>query len=341
MPEVSLSDWDDFTRTIPHIHLLQTSAWGELKKAFGWDCRYILDDDRSPHFGAQVLFKKLPLGISIAYIPKGPVFASIEETRDQSSWKVFSSCLNQVCRRKKAIFVLVEPDLWLQEAKEIPAGFQLAEQSIQPRQTITVDLADSEDIILKRMKQKTRYNIRLATKKGVIVSRSDDISAFHRMMMATSKRDAFGIHSLEYYQTTYKLFHPSGHCELFLASYQNEPLAGLMAFAQGKRAWYFYGASSDVNRDYMAPYLVQWQAMRWAKSLGCTEYDLWGIPDESEEVLEEEFSQRKGDLWGVYRFKRGFGGEIKRSAGPWMIVYESVLYSLYRGWLKFKRQSLA
>jgi lipid II:glycine glycyltransferase (peptidoglycan interpeptide bridge formation enzyme) len=101
---------------------------------------------------------------------------------------------------------------------------------------------------------------------------------------------------------------------------------------QGKRATYLYGASSNTHRDAMPTYLIQWEAMRWARAQGCTEYDLWGVPDASPQTLEAEFTERSEGLWGVYRFKRGFGGELRRSAGPWDRVYNRPLYNLYRWW---------
>jgi lipid II:glycine glycyltransferase (peptidoglycan interpeptide bridge formation enzyme) len=183
------------------------------------------------------------------------------------------------------------------------------------------------------MKQKTRYNVRLARKKGVVVKSSADLESFYRLMLVTSQRDAFGVHDLEYYRKAYELFHPKGECVLLLAEYQGEPLAGIMVFTHGKRAWYFYGASSNQHRDRMPTYLLQWEAMRWAKSQGCSTYDLWGVPDFDLETLEADFTRRSDGLWGVYRFKRGFGGGLQRSRGSWDRVYKPSLYSLYRMWI--------
>ena len=103
-----------------------------------------------------------------------------------------------------------------------------------------------------------------------------------------------------------------------------------MVFAHGDRAWYFYGASSDEHRNLMPTYLVQWEAMRWARHQGCREYDLWGIPDADAQTLEAQFTERADGLWGVYRFKRGFGGELRRAPDPWERVYNPLLYRLYR-----------
>jgi lipid II:glycine glycyltransferase (peptidoglycan interpeptide bridge formation enzyme) len=102
-----------------------------------------------------------------------------------------------------------------------------------------------------------------------------------------------------------------------------------MVFAHGKRAYYLYGASTDEERNRMPTYLLQWEAIKWARSKGAEEYDLWGVPDEDEEILEENFEKRSDGLWGVYRFKRGFGGDVKRAAQALDRVYMPLLYKLY------------
>jgi len=122
---------------------------------------------------------------------------------------------------------------------------------------------------------------------------------------------------------------------LLVAEYQGEPLAALMVFARGRRAWYFYGASTGKHRNKMPTYLLQWEAIRWAKARGCTEYDLWGVPDADGETLEAQFTQRRDGLWGVYRFKRGFGGVLRR-APVWDRVYRPLLYHAYLAYLRRK-----
>jgi lipid II:glycine glycyltransferase (peptidoglycan interpeptide bridge formation enzyme) len=183
------------------------------------------------------------------------------------------------------------------------------------------------------MKQKTRYNIRLAEKKEIRIIESNRVDIFNELMHATGERNAFGIHEDCYYQRAYELFKPDGLCTLLLAMYEDNPLAGLMVFKHGKRAWYLYGASNDQERNRMPTYLLQWAAMQWAKRQGCEEYDLWGIPDAPEDVLEKDFTSRNDGLWGVYRFKRGYGGEIKRTAGAWDKVYNTPLYLAYRTYM--------
>jgi lipid II:glycine glycyltransferase (peptidoglycan interpeptide bridge formation enzyme) len=321
---VDPAGWDRFLTAYPDAHLLQTSAWGELKAGFGWRAERIAVGET----GAQVLFRRLPLGLSLAYIPKGPL---------GPDWRSLWPLVDDLCKARRAILLKVEPDLWEESSGSLGVhlpGFQPDGIPVQPRRTLVVSLEGDEAAWLARMKPKTRYNIRLAERKGVAVKPSSDVESFHRMMQITGSRDGFGVHSLEYYRCAYQLFQPSGAVQLFLADYQGSPLAGLMAFKAGRRAWYFYGASGEEERNRMPAYLLQWEAMRWAASQGCSEYDLWGVPDEEEDTLEAQFETRSDGLWGVYRFKRGFGGALKRGAATWERVYIPPLYRLYRWWAR-------
>jgi len=324
----SLTEWNEFIQSHPDTHLLQSGEWGELKSRFGWQAVRII----SGTVGAQVLFRKLPAGRHIGYLGKGPVGGSIEPLMPE---------LDAITRQYRSIFLKVEPDGWQDQTSEDSQAFQagwIPSKPIQPQRTVMVSLQGSEDEILSRMKQKTRYNIRLAQRKGVTIRADSDLAAFHAMMKQTGERDRFGVHSQAYYQAAYDLFYPSGSCELFTAFYNENPLASLMVFARGKTAWYLYGASSNEMRNLMPTYLLQWQAMLWAKEKGCLGYDLWGIPDMEESTLEDNFTQRESHegLWGVYRFKRGFGGDILRSRGAYDRVYSSGLYALYQSFTRLR-----
>jgi peptidoglycan pentaglycine glycine transferase (the first glycine) len=323
----TLSEWNLFIDAHPEAHLLQSGLWGELKSAFGWKARWII----GPECGAQVLFRALPGGFTIGYIPKGPV---------GRHWKELLPEIDALCRDEKAIFVKVEPDLW--EEKEELAIFEAKgwkqSRPIQPRRTIFIAIDGDEEEILASMKQKTRYNIHLAEKKGIEIRSTDNLSIFQEMMAITGKRDGIGVHVQAYYQKAYDLFQKTGKCNLLFAYFEDQPIAGIMIFAQGKTAWYMYGASTDIERNRMPTYLLQWEAIRWAKSKGCTEYDLWGIPDLSEDELEKAFTGKESHqgLWGVYRFKRGFGGTILRSIGAWDRIYFPSLYQIYMQVMKIR-----
>jgi peptidoglycan pentaglycine glycine transferase (the first glycine) len=326
-PAISTADWDVFLEGNPQTHLLQTSPWGELKAAFGWDVAHLTHSQA----GAQVLFYRMPLGLKLAYIPKGPI----------GSW--FTDLLPELdafCRDYGAFALKIEPDLIWDEgfARMLQnEGFQASPHEVQPRRTLVLDIDSDEDTIIGRMHQKTRYNIRLASRKGVTVRPWDDPLAFGRMLRKTAARAEFGAHIPGYFERAYKLFHPQGACEIFLAEFESQPLAALQVFARGERAWYFYGASTTYHRSRMPTYLLQWEAIRWAKSLGCRQYDLWGVPDAPLDQLEEQFTERSDGLWGVYRFKRGFGGDLVRSMGAWDRPYNRAIYALYRLLIRLRR----
>jgi lipid II:glycine glycyltransferase (peptidoglycan interpeptide bridge formation enzyme) len=298
--------------------------------------------------GAQVLTRRLPAGLGrLAYVPKGPLV----DWADEEQVSALLAALDHTARSQGAIALMVEPDLPDEAThRERLRSFGLRPSplgSLQPRRTIVVDISPDEDAVLRTivvdispdedavlaaMKSKTRYNVRLAGRKGVTVrdATEADLPTFHALTAATGARDRFGIHATAYYEAAYGLFVPQGWARLLLAEVEGEPVAAVMVFALPPRAWYFYGASGNVHREKMPTYLLQWEAMRWAKSLGCTTYDLWGVPDEDRETLEVEFAQRRDGLWGVYRFKRGFGGQLVRSVGAWDQVYTPLRYQLYR-----------
>jgi peptidoglycan pentaglycine glycine transferase (the first glycine) len=331
MAVISLTEWDTFLSNISNPHILQTPAWGRLKADFGWQLVHVA----SRISGAQILIKRIIPGINFAYIPKGPV---------GKDWDQLWPEVDDICRKHHCAFLKVEPDVWENEDRApndghhpVPAGFISNQHSIQPLRTLIVDLTMDEAHLLGRMKQKTRYNINLALKKNIIISPQNELDSFYDLMKITGQRDQFGIHSLAYYQRAYQLFHGNDQCQLLLAEYNRQPISALIVFRIGNRAWYFYGASSNLQRDKMPNYLLQWEAIRWAKSQGCIQYDLWGVPDTDHNTLEANFASRKDGLWGVYRFKRGFGGRLMRGQGPWDRVYNPYLYRLYSIWLKYRK----
>jgi len=314
--------WDRWVSSDPRGHLLQTWAWGELKGAFGWTpVRVAIERDGSLAAGAQVLYRRVgPL--SIGYIPKGPVLIEEEGEAVELLWQTIQRC----SRRMRAIMLKVEPEWRDEDASRhnwwASWGLRASADCVQPRRTIMVDIAPAESDILARMKPKWRYNIHLSERKGVEVREgsADDLTVFYDLMRVTGERDHFGIHSPAYYRRAWELFAPSGRAVLFMAYHQGQPLAGLMAYAFNGQAWYMYGASSNEYRHLMSNHQLQWRAMRWAKGKGCTQYDLWGIPDADPRDADDE------PLGGVGRFKGGFGGQVVRYVGAYDYVYSQPLY---------------
>jgi len=326
MQSISHNEWERFTSKFDDVHILQTSDWGQFKSEFGWDIFRIAGKNS----GAQILFRKLPFGLTWAYLPKGPF---------GKNWEEIWFEIDKECKDRRAIFLKIEPDIWenaLQEepTSKFPVRSQISEHSIQPPRTLVIDISGSLDEILARMKQKTRYNIRLADKKGVEVFSANNIDRFYQLCTETGNRDQFNIHSRNYYKSVYEKFSKKEQCELLFAEFDGKLLAATMVFGNNQRAWYFYGASSNEYRNLMAPYATQWAAIKWARGKGCREYDLWGVPDYDHDELEDQFTQQRSGLWGVYRFKRGFGGFLRKSHHPIDRVYNPYIYEFYKMWVK-------
>ena len=301
--------WNAFVAASPYGHTLQSWEWGEFKARTGWEpLRLALCDEHGIRAAAQVLIRRpLPFGFGkVAYVPKGPVL----DYADSALLGQMLDALVRLAANHHVLALKIEPEV----VEPSPLGEELRCRGwrdslpVQMRSTIWVDLSSSEDAILARQKQKTRYNTRLAQRKGVNVSRgtAGDLEAWYAMFRVTAQRDGFSIHGLEYYRLALEVLEPPGLARLLLAHHDGDLLAGIIVFRFGRGAQYMYGASSNDKRNLMAPYLLQWEGMRWAKQEGAMVYDLWGIPDQ---LSEDE------DLWGVYRHKRGYGGEIVRYVG--------------------------
>ena len=183
-------------------------------------------------------------------------------------------------------------------------------EQIQFKNTAILDLDGTEEDWLKRMKQKSRYNLRLAQRSGVgiRIANDEDLPGLYQMYAQTASRDGFIIREKGYYLSVWRKFSKSGMATPLIAEVDGVPVAGLILFHFGKKAWYFYGMSTNLHREKMPNYLLQWEAMKKAKSLGCEQYDLWGAPD--------VFNENDG-MYGVFRFKDGLGAEVIRTAGAW------------------------
>jgi lipid II:glycine glycyltransferase (peptidoglycan interpeptide bridge formation enzyme) len=320
------AQWDAFVHAHPRGHLLQKSAWAGLKRPYGWAAARVgLAHQGALVAGAQLLFRPLPYRLgTMAYLPFG---ASVSHPDQREPlWRA----IDRAAKAHHAAFLKWEPGFFLDEPPPDfeRFGFRASTHTVQPPRTILIDIAGDAETILARMNQGTRRKIRQSAKNGVRIFEAarDDIPRFTRMMHETGERNTFGVHEPAYYALAYDLFVP-GDGALILGEIDGETLAGVMVFSVGRTAYYLYGASSSARRNLMAAYGVQWAAIEWARARGCTHYDLWGIPDEDEAVLEAQFETRSDGLWGVYGFKRGWGGQVVRSAGAWDKVYNPLVYA--------------
>jgi len=335
--------WNQLVSSLPGAHILQSWEWGSIKGRFGWKPFRLVwsDPDGQPRAAAQVLLRTVrPGGIGpalrVAYVPRGPLL-------DWSDAELSSQILGDLekyARSRGAIFIKIDPEIktgmGVPDAPD-PVEYPTSEiaqanlarrrwipslEQIQFRNTVWLDLDGSEEDWLARMKQKTRYNIRLAGRKDVKVrfGSLDDVALLYRMYAETSVRDGFVIRAENYYREVWGEFFQAGMADFLIAEVDKEAAAGLLLFTFGPRAWYLYGMSREAHREKMPNYLLQWEAMRRAKARGCRVYDLWGAPD--------DFGPQDS-MWGVYRFKEGLGGQVVRTAGAFDFPVQKLMYPLY------------
>jgi peptidoglycan pentaglycine glycine transferase (the first glycine) len=343
--------WNELIASLPLAHLLQTWEWSQVKAKFGWQAMPFIwqETNGKPVAAAMLLKRRFPIGgfakkMCVLYVPKGPLM----DWNDAALRQRTLGDLQAFAKRQGAIFVKVDPDVALgtgvpgsNEAAEfnggqevrfelMQRGWKFSRDQIQFRNTVLVDLTPSEEELLARMKQKTRYNIRLAQKKGVTVrvGTLDDLTLLYRMYAETSVRDNFLIREEGYYRTVWHNFmsnpFSSGSLQPFseplIAEVNGQPVAAVSLFYFAGQAIYLFGMSRDEHRGKMPNHLLQWEAMRRSKALGCKVYNLWGAPNDFNE---------SDDLWGVFRFKEGLGGYVLRSIGAWDFTPSPLLYKTY------------
>jgi len=303
--------WDAALRALPDPHVLQSWLWGDLKARQGWRVqRYLWQSAGQPLACAQLLLEQRR-DAWLGYIPKGPVV----DWSDAERMTEVLADLERIARDEDLLLVKIDPDVTAESAtgKALVAclrdrGWHYSFEQLQFRNTLVIDLQPDLDEILARMKGKGRYNIRLAVRKGVTVRPATpaDLPLLVDMYMETAQRERFAIREPAYYRETWRAFLQSGFGSGFIAEVGGDPVPMLILLHFGKRAWTMYAGSYNRQRQAMPTYLLQWEALRYARNLGCTLYDMWGAPD----VLNAS-----DPLWGVYRFKSSFGATLVSHIG--------------------------
>lgn len=312
-------------------HLLQSWRWGAFKERFGWEVARIAVPRLRGTTLAQVLFRR-KAGVSVGYIPRGPVLPPGDIDAGAELW----ARIDEEARRRRALTIVVEPDADLPGG---PAQRLLGASGmppVQPSRSVKVELLDDEALI-GQMHPKTRYNVRLARRRGVTVRPAEDIDSaideFYALLRDTASRNAFVVHAADYYREFLTLFGEDA-CLMFAES-ERKRVAGAIAVVFGDEGIYMYGASSTRDRAHGAAFLLQHEVMRWARGRGARRYDLWGIPDYDPESTTSESGDRLAtsqgdDRRGLYEFKTRFGGQIVRYPDPLERAYHPFLASLAR-----------
>jgi len=324
------SEWDASVQSCGG-HLLQSWRWGEFKSSFGWDVeRIAVPRDRRVALG-QLLFRT-KAGVSIGYIPRGPAWPDDDPDAVGELW----ARIDEVARRRRALAIIVEPDRPLPDQPDLGLRLGPGPEPIQPARSVKVDLLDDQALI-DQMHPKTRYNVRLAVRRGVTTRLAaypeDSVGEFYDMLRDTASRNDFVVHAPEYYRQFLRVFADDA-CLLF-AEIEGKPVAGVIAAVFGDEGIYMYGASSTQQRAHGAAFLLQHETMRWARSRGAVRYDLWGIPEYDPDSTVSESGDRLAastgnDRRGLYEFKTRFGGQIVRYPPPLERVYHPLLATLAR-----------
>lgn len=335
--------WNSIVAGLPNSHVLQTAEWSLIKSKFGWQRLAYLwkDSSQSIQAAAMLLARSvsipfLPRFFRLIYIPRGPLLDWTDpELREQVLLD-----LEKISRDLEAVFVKMDPDVRLgtgrldnqQPARDTNGyavvedlrrlGWRYSEEQVQFKNTVLLDLTAGKDDLQSAMKQKTRYNIRLASRKGVTIREGGimDIPLLYQLYLETSVRDNFVIREQAYYQQLWSTFMSAGMAQAYIAEVNGKAVAGLIVFKFASKAWFLFGMSGSNDREKMPNYLLQWEAITRLKANGCKVYDLWGAPDEFADT---------DPLWGVYRFKEGLGGITVRHIGAWDLPLSQVKYNLY------------
>ncbi len=310
--------------------LLQSWEWGDLKARTGWQpIRVVGEVDGEIVAAVSFLKRKLPkLPKCIFYASRGPVL----DTQDENLVQGFVEGMKKIANDHSAILIKIDPPVEIEDVRSEQnlgnVGFRSVTAGgfggVQPKCVMQLGLKMSEDELLASFKPKWRYNIRLAEKKGVVVDLEagrEQLAVFYELLKETCARDGFLVRSRKYFEDMWDLLAPIGAIKLAIATYEGVPVSGALCYQFGDKAWYTYGASSNLHRNVMPNHLMQWRLIQWAQGQGCKWYDFRGV------------SPRKGDgdehLEGLNRFKDGFSPRFVEYIGEYDLVLSPGWYWLW------------
>ena len=329
LEEKDKEEYKKFLESHDRCNFQQSLEWGNVKTS--WKKEVILSEDKDGKIRGSlcVWVRKIPIFGNIMYSARGPVC----DLYDEEVIKDLREGADLLAKKYKAFVLRVEPDVLKtdEEFRKIITknGFKIKDDSkdfkdeIQPRFVFRLNLkGKTEEEIFAELHQKTRYNVRLATKKGVVIKEGtrDDLKEFHKIMIETGERDNFIIRSLEYFEKMYDEMAPN-HMKLLMAYHEDKPISGIIPIMYGNKVWYLYGASSNSHRNLMPNYLLQWTMIQEAIKRGADMYDFRGVSG----VVDESHPQ-----YGLYRFKKGFNADFTEFIGEIYIPYKPLVYKMYK-----------
>lgn len=311
-------EYRTFITTHPKGHFMQAPEWGQVKSEWKWEA-VVQRDETGKIIGAlSVLIRPLPaLPFTLMYAPRGPVC----DVHDKATIAALLTGVRELAKKYHAYEFKIDPDVLASDElfREMMCsfGFELHTggknfEGIQPRFVFRLDVAGkTEEQVMAQFHSKTRYNIRVALKNGVEVQikGKEALDEFLPIMRETGQRDGFPTRPKDYFERMLDSF--GSHCRLYMAYFEGKPVAGTVAMQYGDKTWYLYGASSNAYRNVMPNYLLQWEMIRWSIEGGCKIYDFRGVSGDLSE---------SNPLYGLYRFKKGFNGDLTEFAGEFNLV---------------------
>jgi peptidoglycan pentaglycine glycine transferase (the first glycine) len=334
--------WNGFLTSQPRGHLLQSYEWGELNRYLGGRIYRLgaLDDGRM--VGALMLsVAQVPLPVTLPglrfhwlYGARGPTV----EHPDAPALAALVEKANTIARAERVVVLRLEPNIadddpamndWLAAYRAL--GFQINPTAVHGRRSWVLDVRPDDEELLANFKMTWRQNVRSAERKGVIIreaTNAADFDAYYELLKITSERDAFFIHQKEYHQEILRHFASKGDAVLYLAEHEGEAIAAKMLIRFGDWCWDMFGASSNNKRNLKPNYLLQYRCIQWAKSRGCSYFDFRTIP----EILEPG-----EEMWGVYEYKKGFGGFSRLNIPTQDYVYRPLVYNAWRNFVEMRR----
>ncbi len=303
--------YNNFIIAQKQAQFLQSWEWGEFQESAGNKIlRFGIKDGDKLLVVFTVIEKRLALGMRYWYSPRIDLQLQIKD------YELFFDELKKIAKENKIIFFRFDP---LSQFKIQNSKFKIERTlDVQPKKTLILDISKPEKELLKDMHQKTRYNIRLAKRKGVVVTEAsdNDFEEWWGIIQETSQRDGFRLHQKDYYKKQLQIKNKELQIKLIVAKYKDKIIAGNIVSFFGDMATYVHGASSSENRNVMAPYLLQWCSIQEAKRKGCKYYDFYGIDEKK---------------WpGVTRFKKGFSGEEINYPGTFDLIFSKTWYNVYK-----------
>lgn len=331
--------WNDFLLSHPRGHLLQSYEWGELNKYLGGTIYRLGALDNGHLLGSMMLALSPVAGRHLPftwlYSSRGPTITS---PASPALPALIDYAQKILARKEHAVALRLEPNI----ADDDPAlenwsavyralGFQTNPYAVHGRRSWVLDIRPGAEELLAKFKMTWRQNVRTAERKGVIIreaANERDFDMYYQLLKLTSERDAFFIHSKDYHQEILRQFAEKGDAVLFLAEHEGEAIAAKMLIRFGDWCWDMFGATSNQKRNLKAAYLLQYHCFQWAQAQGCSFFDFRTIP----EILEPG-----EEMWGVYEYKKGFGGFSRLNIPSQDYVYRPLIYNAWRKSVEIRR----